>query len=229
MANNNIDPNVGSRNWTSFVLVENGKPVRRSDAPLYFKTDTGQRPTDEWLAQDGYFGFIDTLPPTDYNKYEQKVIKLSIDKLIVDPGSDTVTQRWSIVDMTSAEKLEALEVLKNDINDLRDGKIRAGCSVKLNGISTPLYISGSEDNIRNISNLAQLAMFQVSNGSTTTIAFRDDKNIIYNLTPAQVIEMWQKSMQYITSLYQASWTLKDSSPVPQDFTDQKYWPSNEVK
>lgn len=229
MANNTVDPNVGSRNWTSFVLIENGKPVRKSDAPLHFKTNSGLRPTDEWLAQDGYYGFIDSLPPTDYNKYEQKAIKVPFDKLIIDPDSYTVTQRWSIVDMTAEEKLEALEVLKNDINELRDGKIKAGCSIKVTGIVPMLYISGSDENIRNISNLAQLAMFQSSMGVSSTIPFRDDKNVIYDLTPAQVIEMWQKSMNYVSSLYQVSWTLKDSNPIPQDFADQKYWPSTEVK
>jgi hypothetical protein len=228
MANNSIDANVGNRVWTKFVLIEDGKPSRISDAPLYFRTSTGLRPTDEWLAQDGYRGFIDSIPPTNYNKYMQKAVKTPLQNLAIDPENNTVTQTWSIVDLTDSEKMDMIDALKDDINELRDRKIVAGCMITLTGISTPLQVGGTQDNIRNISNLAQMAMYQSSMGITTAVPFRDDKNVIYNLTPSQIIEMWQKSMQYISSLYQASWNLKDSNPVPLDFASQKYWPNTEV-
>lgn len=226
MTNTPIDPNVGTRNWTKFVLVENGKVKRLSDAPLTFKTSTGQRPTDEWLVTDGYRGFIDALPPT-YNKYTQKVVKTPIEDLVIDPKTNTVTQTYSIVGLDVDETAAMQEALKKDINTERDRRIEVGCTVEIKGTAF-VVVSGRQVDMINLTNLGQLANLYVASGKNTKMTFRDARNNTYELTPAQMSDLWQRVVAYVTSLYQTSWNLKEMNPLPQNFTNDSYWPKSEV-
>lgn len=226
MTNTPVDPNVGTRNWKKFVLVENGRVKRLSDAPLTFKTSTGQRPTDEWLVTDGYRGFIDALPPT-YNKYTQKVVKTPIEDLVIDPKTNTVTQTYSVVGLGVDETAVMQEALKKDINAERDDRIRSGCTIEIKGFAF-IAVSGSQTDMINLTNLAQLANMSIASGNNTKIVFRDALNNTYELTPAQMSELWQKATSYVTALYQASWRLKEMNPLPQNFRDNSYWPSSGV-
>lgn len=222
------NPNVGTRDWKRFILVDdNGKPVRESDSPLGFRVASGERPTDEWLFEDGYRGYVEPLPP-EYNKYEQKCIKDPLDTLRLDPISKTYVQTYTIVEMNDDEKFDAQIQLKRDINDFRDQLIRKGCAVKVEGISNRVIISGSEENMRNISNLGQLASYYTVNQIPETIQFRDSANVVYTLTPGQMIAIWLKSMSYVSAIYSTAWMMKDKKIVPQDFINMNYWPMREI-
>lgn len=226
MTNTNVDPNVGTRKWTKFVLVENGKVKRLSDAPLTFKTSTGQRPTDEWLVTDGYCGFIDALPPT-YNKYTQKVVKTPIEDLVIDPKTNTVTQTWTVTGLGVDETSIMQDVLRRDINAERDKRIEFGCTVEIKGVAF-VVVSGKPTDMINLTNLGQLANVYVASGQETKMVFRDAWNNTYELTPTQMSTLWQKAMAYVTAVYQASWRLKEMNPLPQDFNDNSYWPDPAV-
>ena len=66
--------------------------------------------------------------------------------------------------------------------------------------------------------------FSLVQGDTTTaISFRDDANNMHALTPAQVVELWEKAAGYISAVYAASWTLKDGT-IPADYADDRHWP-----
>lgn len=226
--NHVVDPEVGTRNWTKFVkLGTNGKPESISESPNFFKTANGNRPVDQWLAEEGFRGYVDAVAPS-YNKYTQKVVKTPLADLQINNTTQTYAQTWSIVNLTTQEKAAMVDVVKEDINKLRDNKIRFGCIMSLSGLVATVQVSGSEENMRNITNLAILANYYISTVTPAIIPFRDEKNVIHTLTPQQMLELWQKAMTYVSSLYQASWVLKDSNPVPLDFEDQKYWPSEVI-
>ena len=226
MTNTTVDSNVGTRNWTKFVLVENGKIKRLSDAPLSFKTSTGERPTDEWLVTDGYRGFIDVLPPL-HNKYTEKVIKTPIEDLVIDPKTNTVTQTYSIVGLGVDETINMQETIKRDINLERDRRIEVGCTVEIPGKAF-VSVSGRPVDMINLTNLGQLANFYIANNQTPKMVFRDASNNMHELTPSQMSLLWQKSMGYVTALYQASWTLKALDPLPLNFSDDSHWPTSAV-
>ena len=222
---NNVDPNVGNRIWTQFVLIENGKISRLSNAPLNFKTSTGQRPTDEWLVEDGYRGYVDNGPPI-YDRYKQKVIKTPLAELTVDKNN-LVTQTYKVVGLTSSELIEMDDVIRNEINMERNNRINSGCNVTISGVGT-VSIKGGDEDTRNLTNLGQLANLFLSTNNNTMITYRDNNNIVYELTPAQMSELWKKTVFYVTSVYQASWNMKDMNPLPTDYTKDSYWPSKNV-
>jgi hypothetical protein len=226
MAKIQIDPDVGTRKWNKFVLVENGKVKQISDAPLTFKTSSGKRPTDAWLVQDGYYGFIDTIAP-DYNKYEKKLVKTPLEDLKIDPKTNSVTQTWSVLDLDADELASMQDQMRLEVNVTREKKIAAGCSVSLDGIGV-IYVRGTPEDMRNLTNLATLANLYVSQGVTTKMTFRDDKNVMYDLTPAQMSLLWQRIMGYVTRVYEHSWNIKNMNPIPQDFNEPKYWPENVI-
>jgi|TARA_B100000035_G_scaffold181571_1_gene154945 hypothetical protein len=115
------NPDVGSRNWKSLCKVEDGVAVKVSDAPFKWKTDGGQRPTDEYLAWSGYYEFITEGDPT-YNPKTQKLVTPSMSDYIVDSENLTVTFRKTVVDLTTDEindlkskKLDEIRAIKNDM------------------------------------------------------------------------------------------------------------------
>jgi hypothetical protein len=223
---NNADPEVGNRIWTKFVLLDgNGTPFRVSDAPSTFIGPSGQRPTDEWLIEDGYRGYIDVLPPS-YNKYEEKLIRTPIPDLPIE-ANNVIIQTFTVETLTPEEKSDMVEVLKQDINLDRDLRIVSGCTVAIANVGN-LMITGHADDMRNLSNLGQLANMYIASNTNVTIPFRDDTNTIYSLTPEQMSYLWLKAVAYVSALYQASWNLKDSDPVPQDYQNPAYWPDRNV-
>lgn len=222
---NNVDPNVGNRNWTQFVTVENGKPKEITSSPLFYRTDTGQRPTDEWLAAEGFRGYIYVYPPT-YDPYEQKIVQTSIDKLKIE-ANNVVIQTWQVLPLSNDEKALKIEELKDKINLEREERIRRGANVSVQGAGT-IPLRGELEDMRNITNLGQLANMYISSNTSANIPFRDNDNITRTLTPTQMSELWQKTVAYISSLYQASWNIKELSPIPKDYSDNKYWPDRNI-
>lgn len=221
-----LDPNVGNRNWTRFVKVTNGVPTDITDEPLYFRTDTGERPTDEWLASQGYLGYISSPPPA-YNYYEQRLIETPIQLLAINKNN-TVTQTWTVEPLTTEEKLEKQVELRQNINVERERRLKIGANVSISGLANTVYVTGDEENIRNMTNLGQLSMLYIQRNANTTIPFRDAQNTLHTLTPLQMSNLWEKTVSYVSSVYQSSWAMKDMSPLPQDFLDDKYWPNRNI-
>lgn len=222
---NNVDPNVGNRIWTQFVKTANNKLEQITTAPLSYRTSTGERPTDEWLVTDGYKGYVDNGPP-NYDRYKQKIVKTPLSELSVD-GNNLVTQTYTVVALTNSELLEMNDVIKNEINMERNNRINSGCNVTLSGVGT-ISIKGGDEDTRNLTNLGQLANLFLSTNNNTMIAYRDNNNVVYQLTPAQMSELWKKTVYYVTSVYQASWNMKDMNPLPIDYIKDSYWPNKNV-
>lgn len=220
-----IDPNEGNRVWTKFVLMEGNTISRMSSAPLSFRTSTGERPTDEWLVTDGYRGYIDNGPP-EYNKYEQKIIRTPLTELTVDANNEVV-QTYSVVSLNEDEQVEANLILKDEINIERERRIAKGCFIEVANVGN-IAIRGTNEDMRNLTNLGQLSNMFILTNQNTTIPFRDDTNTVYDLTPTQMSYVWQKAVEYVSSLYQASWNMKEMDPLPQDYTSDSYWPNISV-
>jgi hypothetical protein len=116
----------------------------------------------------------------------------------------------------------------NEVNVERERRIALGCNVTIVNVGT-IYVTGREQDIRNMSGLGQAAIARIVSGDTTTLVpFRDGYDIIYNLNPSQMLELWQKSAGYVSDVYQASWTLK-ANTIPFDYKiNNTYWPSKEI-
>lgn len=116
----------------------------------------------------------------------------------------------------------------DEVNVERERRIEIGCNVSINNVGT-IYVTGRPEDIRNMAGLGQGAMARIMIGDTTTIVpYRDGYDVVYSLAPSQMLELWQKSAGYVSSVYQASWELK-ANTIPLDYkTNDAYWPSKEL-
>lgn len=101
-----LNPDHGSRNWAQLVKVQDGKAIEIDNAPLgKWKTDSGQRPTDEWLAEQGYYGFMPGDEPA-IAREEGWYQRNPIGEWTVDEESKTVSPTWNIIYWTDEQKAE---------------------------------------------------------------------------------------------------------------------------
>lgn len=120
----NITPENGTRNWQQLLTIEDGKPVFTDNAPLLrWLADDGKRPTDEWLASQGYYGLTNTAPPT-VDEEEGYVVQTPIESWEVNEESKTVIEGWEIVYFTDAEKAWRLEDAWRSFREQRDSRLR---------------------------------------------------------------------------------------------------------
>jgi hypothetical protein len=131
---------------------------------------------------------------------------------------------WEATDATivTAEQkaADAAEAMRQAVNAERDRRIIVGKTI--NGIA----VTGRDEDARNLTNLALAAQLRIGSGdTTTTTTFRDGNNVDHDLTPPQMLDLWQQSAAYVSALYEASWTLKAMDPIPADYADDTHWPA----
>lgn len=131
---------------------------------------------------------------------------------------------WRWVDGSAVPyTLPALPITGDDVNRERNRRIIACTSI--NGI----VVTGRDEDARNLTNLAFSAQLRLATGDTiTTTTFRDGNNVDHDLTPPQIITLWQASAAHVSALYQASWSIKAMDPIPADFRDNQYWAAPEA-
>lgn len=87
-----------------------------------------------------------------------------------------------------------------------------------------VYVTGRDEDARNLTNLALAAQLSIAGGDTATLTtFRDGDNVDHGLTPPQVLSLWQQSAAYVSGLYAASWAIKAMDPLPVDVTADDLW------
>jgi hypothetical protein len=113
----------------------------------------------------------------------------------------------------------AQAVTSDDANAERQRRIAAG------GVINGVRVTGRADDARNLMSLALIAQMRIAAGDTSTpTTFRDGDNVDHELTPPQILTMWQESAAYVSAIYQASWDIKAMDPIPADFTADHFWP-----
>lgn len=111
-------------------------------------------------------------------------------------------------------------ITHEDVNAERRRRILAG------RIINDVHVTGSDEDARNLSNLAMAAQIRMAAGDlTTTTIYRDAGNVDRVLTPPELVALWQASAEYVSALYAASWALKALDPIPADFAADTYWPA----
>jgi len=121
--------------------------------------------------------------------------------------------------ITAEHKAEAArQTLCDGINGERTRRIVAG------KIIDGIRVTGRDEDARNLTNLALGAQLRLAAGDTETLTtFRDGDNVDHELTPPQIMSLWQQSSEYVSALYAASWALKALDPIPADFAEDSHW------
>jgi len=120
-------------------------------------------------------------------------------------------------EMKAAEKRASTEAAVNAERQYRiiTGKVIDG-----------VYVTGRDEDARNLTNLALAAQMRIAGGDTATLTvFRDGDNVDHSLTPPQVLSLWQQSAAYVSALYEASWSIKAMDPLPLDVAADELWPT----
>jgi len=109
------------------------------------------------------------------------------------------------------------------VNQERDRRLYAGCTINVTGYGD-VHISGTPTDMTYFLGLRQKAEDLIAAGSSTLITVRDFNNQNHDLTPEQMVELQKKGADYVQAVFDASWSLKDNPPIPENFTDDSYWP-----
>lgn len=106
------------------------------------------------------------------------------------------------------------------VNVERQRRILAGVVID------DVHVTGRDEDARNLTNLALAAQLRIAAGDTTTpTVYRDGDNVDHELTPPQMLALWQQSSAYVSALYAASWAIKAMEPMPADVTADGLWPA----
>ena len=116
-------------------------------------------------------------------------------------------------------------ITKDMVNAERKRRREEGYVVSVIGYPSDIHLEGRDEDLSNLNGLALLAQLRITQGDTTTLTrFRGKNDVDHLLTPAQVVEMVSTATQWVSALYEASWTLRDADPTPQDYRDDVHWP-----
>lgn len=112
----------------------------------------------------------------------------------------------------------------DDVNAERERRILAGTTVTVPGIGS-IPVQGRDEDARNLQALGFAASLRIGAGDAATLTtFRDAENFDHDLTPPQILALWQGAADYVSAVYQASWALKEMAPIPADYSNPSYWP-----
>lgn len=126
-------------------------------------------------------------------------------------------------DWIGGEWVEGTPIIYDaDVNRERDRRIEEGTVITVDGYGD-VALSGREKDTVNLQGLAFGARLMLDQGDTTTITpFRDRDDVVHQLTPMQILEVWQKGSAYVSRMYQVAWAMKDGG-IPVDYAEDHHW------
>lgn len=188
-----------------YAFLENGAIVKTVGRPRWFNTN-GDPVSDAILAESGYLPLVDSKPSydpktQDVSKNQKSAWTIQSDKVVV-----TYTVRTQTVQEVYTRRI-------NEANRLRDQGIFGGAvdwTRPGDSVVIPVDMRGPGDRA-NIQDLRSAAIVMDGQGVTDAVMqFRAADNIVYNLTPQDMIAMSTAMMQRGQQWYAAAWAHKDA-------------------
>lgn len=107
----------------------------------------------------------------------------------------------------------------------RDRRLAAGTVVAVSGYGDIAVQGRVQDAVNYLALESKAAKLELQGVTDPVLPFRDRDNVMHTLTPAQVVELIEAGVTHAQSVYAAAWALKDDAGgIPQDYTDDGYWP-----
>ena len=129
----------------------------------------------------------------------------------------------AIVDVKRDEADMLVRLFRDAVNVKRLSVITAGTDVEITGHG-PVALQGRPEDQAGLQGLAFGAQLRLSMGDSTTLMdFMDRNNVSHQLTPAQMLELWQEGAAFISAIYARSWVIKDMDPATTDADDPQLW------
>lgn len=218
-----MNPDQGTRKHNFFVKLEKGRVVGFDNSPLRWRTNSGERPTDEWLKsqEPAYYGWVETKPPVidpaTHKRVEEKLTSLNPDH-----ENGTVTQKWRKVKLTPEEVEEHTRRMREAVNVQRDIRMNDPVKVVLSDDKT-FRVDIGGDSRNNIALLTSTALAKKAINNIDPISFRDADNNDWDLSNEDIIEMSILVSKHIEDLHIKARNIKEKDPIPSNFSDDIYW------
>lgn len=120
-----------------------------------------------------------------------------------------------------AEKI--VRTFRDSVNKKRLEVITDGTDVSITGHGM-VALQGRPEDQTSLQGLAFGAQLRLSMGdSVTPMEFLDRNNNLHQLTPMQILELWQKGAAFISAVYARSWEIKEMNPETTDTNDLVLW------
>lgn len=216
MSENELDPDVGSRNWSRLWSVGAG---RLDNSPLAWRTDTQQRPTDEWLAANGFYQYVDPGPP-EHNPVTHYTSALQIP--VIDHEAKTATRVYDVIIIPQS-------VLREGVNAERDRRIQSGFT--FNGVR----FQTRPDDQKRIAGVGTMALGAMVNGAQAgDLRWADPDSDFAWIAEDNTEVTMDAQTAFAFGLAYAAWerahifaarAIKELELIPEDYADDSHWPA----
>ena len=116
-----------------------------------------------------------------------------------------------------------VRAFRDAVNAKRMEVITSGTSVLIMGHG-PVALQGRPQDQTSLQGLAFGAQLRLGMGDSTTLMdFLDRENVLHQLVPMQMLELWQKGAAFVSAVYARSWAIKEMDPSSTDVEDPALW------
>jgi len=141
------------------------------------------------------------------------------------PQDRTFRDAWVLTNgAIEINPTEKKKILRGKVNEERARRLEAGTVISVTGYGDIPVQGRDQDQITILALESTAKDLKAAGVTSAVLPFRDRDNSDHLLTPDQTLELMSKAKQYAQAIYQASWTLKDMQEIPEDYTDDKWWP-----
>ena len=129
----------------------------------------------------------------------------------------------AIVDAKRDEAEVIIRLFRDTVSAKRLTVITAGTNVEITGYG-PVALQGRPQDQTSLQGLAFGAQLRLGMGDSTTLMdFLDRENVLHQLVPMQMLELWQKGAAFVSAIYARSWAIKEMDPSSIDLDDPALW------
>ena len=117
-----------------------------------------------------------------------------------------------------------------DVNAERERRLDYGAAFTVPGLPEPVPLTGrSFDQTVYLALILRAQGYKAAGVTAPILTVRGADDVIYSLTPDQMIALISQSMTWFESVMAVSWAMKDSTGdfpdgIPADYADDKHWP-----
>jgi hypothetical protein len=117
-----------------------------------------------------------------------------------------------------------------DVNAERERRLEYGAAFTVAGVAEPIPLQGRPlDQTVYLALLMRAQGFKAAGVTTAVLNVRAGNDVIFTLTPDQMMSLVMQSMAWFESVMAVSWAMKDSAGgfpqgIPTDYTDDTHWP-----
>lgn len=110
------------------------------------------------------------------------------------------------------------------VDEERGARLKKGLVVSVDGYGD-VAVRGGSNELATLTSLALRAFILSSRGKPpASFVYRDRDNIVHDLSPDQVIDLWERASGFAEDAFKASWKIKDQPEIPDNVRKDSQWP-----